>query len=281
MSIKGVMLCGKEGSLLFYRNYSQLNHSDFEDLSYQLGGGDSRRGQTYFQHLQERVVFLPLDNLFLAVVTDSRSNIIQDQKTLTQCKTVLTTCLDEITEEAVEDSFIELAFGFDDLISLGAANELSPTDLEDSLRMESSNELVHNQMILDKEKEQQRKAEEECREIERSNRVKEILEQERKQIEEQIGVMVGSSQDQLDSEDYAPQGAMGVENSQGAVEAITREVEADYELPKESSGGLASGILGKKDVRKVRRKRGGGKKKGLKLGKRKRGKGKVKPSFIN
>ena len=188
MTIKGVMLSDKEGNLIFYRNYSSLGHTDFEDLAYQLGHADeAHREFTYLEHLDSRVVFLPLETTFLCLITSLQSNIIQDQKTLALGKEVVQTCLeDDFSTDSIEEHFIELAFGLDDLINMGTANNVSISQVEDSLRMESSNEMAHLRMLEDKMLEQKRKNEEESREIDKTNRIKEIIENERKEIEQQM-----------------------------------------------------------------------------------------------
>ena len=188
MTIKGVIISDKSGVLLFYRNYSCLNHVDFEDLAYQLGHAEetSDRQHTYIHHMSNRLVFLPLEAYFLSLITDLNSNIIQDQKTLSQARDVTRMCLDscsEISEESIQDEFLELAFGLDDLINMGTANNVSCLQVQESLKMESSNEQVHLQLLEDKVKERQREVEEESREIERNHRIRDIVENEKKQIE--------------------------------------------------------------------------------------------------
>jgi hypothetical protein len=287
MTIKGVMLSDKEGSLVFYRNYSKLGHTDFEDLAYQLGhAGEGNREFTYIQHLDNRVVFLPLESLFLCLVTSLQSNIIRDQKTLALGKEVVQVCLgSEISVEQVEDNFLELAFGLDDLINMGTANNVTVSQVEDSLRMESSNEMAHKQMLADKVEEQKRKVEEESREIERTNRINEIIEKEKQEIEKQMSSLT-------------KEGIMGNLDSGGVVTSYNNDAfmqqkdvpvepkgdpSTDLEEKEEPmvsnvhSGSLATGILGKKETRTVKKTKGALTRKGLKLGgkkKKRKGRGK-------
>lgn len=285
MTIKGVMLSDKEGNLIFYRNYSALKHTDFEDLAYQLGHSGEGREFTYIQHLDNRVVFLPLDALFLCLITSLQSNIIRDQKTLALGKEVVQACLDsEISVENIEENFLELAFGLDDLINMGTANNVSVAQVEDSLRMESSNEIAHLQMLEDKVREQKRKVDEESREIERTNRIKEIIENEKKEIEQQLHSLtkegIGANTDAEGVVTSYNNDAMLKQKEDPQVKA---DPSTDLEEREDSSKlgsqtrSLATGILGKKEVKSVKKTTGVLKRKGLKLGgkkKKKRGKGK-------
>lgn len=286
MTIKGVMLSDKEGSLIFYRNYSALGHTDFEDLAYQLGhAGEGNRQFTYIQHLDNRVVFLPLEGLFLCLVTDLRSNIIRDQKTLALGKEVVQTCLEsDFSNESIEDNFLELAFGLDDLINMGTANNVTISQIEDSLRMESSNEMAHRQMLEDKVREQKRKVEEESREIERTNRIKEIIEKEKMEIQQQLndlsGTGIGANTDaQGVVTSYNNDALM---NAQEATPKPKADPSTDLEDKVESAPSeslprsLATGILGKKQVKNVKKTKGAFARKGLKLGKKKKKRGKGK-----
>jgi hypothetical protein len=281
MTIKGVMLSDKEGNLIFYRNYSQLGHTDFEDLAYQLGHAkEGDRQFTYIQHLDNRVVFLPLETLFLCLITNLQSNIIRDQKTLALGKEVVQVCLkSDFSVESIEDNFLELAFGLDDLINMGTANNMTISQVEDSLRMESSNEMAHKQMLEDKVREQKRKVEEESREIERTNRIKEIIENEKKEIEQQLndltkGGIISNTDAQGMVTSYNNDAFMDEKNTQNISKAdpSTDLEEKDVENVSRS---LATGILGKKEVRNVKKIKGALKRKGLKLGgKKKKRKGK-------
>jgi hypothetical protein len=285
MTIKGVMLSDKEGNLIFYRNYSELGHTDFEDLAYQLGhAGEGDRQFTYIQHLNNRVVFLPLETLFLCLITNLQSNIIRDQKTLALGKEVVQVCLEsDFTIESIEDNFLELAFGLDDLINMGTANNMTITQIEDSLRMESSNEMAHLQMLEDKVREQKRKVEEESREIERTNRIKEIIENEKKEIEQQLNSMtqggIGANTDSqgmvtsYNNDAYMNSKDMPKENKGDPSTDLEEKIEIDH-TPSRS---LATGILGKKEAKNVKKAKGALKRKGLKLGgkkKKRKGRGK-------
>ena len=284
MTIKGVMLSDKEGNLIFYRNYSHLGHTDFEDLAYQLGHAkEANRQFTYIQHLDNRVVFLPLETFFLCLITNLQSNIIRDQKTLALGKEVVQICLEsDFSIESIEDNFLELAFGLDDLINMGTANNMTIHQVEDSLRMESSNEMAHKQMLEDKVREQKRKVEEESREIERTNRIKEIIENEKKEIEQQLnsltkdGIGINTdSQGMVTS--YNNDALMNEQNT--PKDANKADPSTDFEETVESDNGsrsLATGILGKKEVKNVKKIKGALKRKGLKLGGKKKKRGKRK-----
>ena len=302
MTILGVMISNKEGALIFYRNYSELGHVDFEDFAYQLGHSEEKiRQHTYTQLLGSRLVFLPLEGSFLSLITNLQSNIIQDQKTLSLCKEIVQLCLKfEMSEEVIQNNFLDLAFGLDDIINMGTGNNVTCSQVEDSLRMESSNEQAHLQMLEDRVRERRREIEEESREIERNNRIKEIVEKEKMQIEKELNSMsgegIGMNTDmegnvtsfnndaflkekerkrslQLSNEEMPENEDEGEENVYSDQIRDIKETPSKLGLGM----GLANGVLGKKEARNVKKKRGAVKRKGLKLGgKRKKGrKGKV------
>lgn len=284
MTIKGVMISNQQGQLIFYRNYSELNHVDFEDLAYQLGHSENnKRQQTYIQHMSNRIVFLMIEELFISLVTTSDSNIIQDQKTLALCKEVLQMCNSpKVTEDRIQQNFIEIAFGLDDVINMGTSNNVTLEQVEESQIMQSSNEAAHLQMMNDKVKERQREVEEESREIEKNLRIREMIEQEKQQIENSISKITNKdfqmNQDEdgnvtsFNNDDFLKN--LNQKNSEMAAEEISETVEDNTVVEESfpmSKKNLVSGVLGKKTSTNVKKAKGARKKRGLKLGGDKKG----------
>lgn len=188
MGVEGVFICTKEGRLVFYRDYGAVPHSLFEDLAFALPASLAKDSQCcFFAHGAHRLVFLPLEALFVVMVTPRHSNIIEDVETIGNVKDVIHHILaPKLNEEAVTENYANLTFAFDDMISLGTRNAFSRTQVQALLEMESSNEKLQQAILLGKEKEAKKRTEEEARKIERSMRAKEIIAKEFKEIDESI-----------------------------------------------------------------------------------------------
>lgn len=194
MGVEGVFICSSEGRLVYYRCYGSIPHTLFEDFAYALPSSlqsDSQR--CFVSHGGHRLVFLPLESLYVVMVTPRNSNIIEDVETIGNIKEVIHSILaPNLNEEAVQENFQDLTFAFDDMISMGTRNAFSRTQIQALLEMESSNEKLQQAILLNKEKEAQKKAAAESKKIERSLKVNEILSKEFKEIDESIKKIAGS-----------------------------------------------------------------------------------------
>ena len=87
MAIEGILMCTQKGKLLFYRSYSMINHSLFEDFAFSLPQKFQINSQhTFSIHGNHRLIYLPLDEILLVLVTNLESNIIEDIRTVQNMK---------------------------------------------------------------------------------------------------------------------------------------------------------------------------------------------------
>lgn len=194
MTIKGVLISNKEGRLIFYRNYSDIAHTLFEDFAFSLPQKIKIESQhTFSIHGNYRLNYLPLeDTLLLILVVALDSNIIDDMESVSKMKEVVYSILGQSAKEQnVYDSFIDLAFAFDDMINLQMRNAISKANVLELLEMDSANEKMHNAIMKNREKETQKKTEEEFRKIEKTRRAQEIISKELNSIDQSIKSFTG------------------------------------------------------------------------------------------
>ena len=177
MSIQAVMVSNPKGKLLFYRNYGSVAHNLFEDLAFSLPQSMKKDAQhTFVLHGQYRLIYLPIEKVFMSLVTDQNSNILEDIESVAQMKEVITSIIgSQADESAIFEHYVDLALAFDEMVNLNSRNAISKTQIAALLEMESTNEKLFNAMIEGKEKEAMRKAEEEVKKIERAQKVQELV----------------------------------------------------------------------------------------------------------
>jgi hypothetical protein len=188
MAIKGVLLSTKEGKLLFYRNYSQMEHSLFEDFAFSLPQKIKVENQhTFSNHGNNRLIYLPLESLLIVLVTSKESNIIEDIETVNMMKEILYTVLQQKNnEEGVYEHYVDLAFSFDDMINLQTRNSVNQNQILALLEMDSNNEKLHNNMMLERENEQKKKTEAEFVKLEKSKKIQSIIDSELQSIDKSL-----------------------------------------------------------------------------------------------
>lgn len=149
MVVLSVAVGTKDGKLLLARDFCQISRTLVEDCAKSLPKLISQEQQhTFVEHGNLRLNYLPLDNLYIIAINDKRSNILEDTEVVRTLKGVLSQVLVEgISEEQIYEKSIDLLLAIDDVISLGQRNIFSENNILSALKMESSNEKMHQEMM--------------------------------------------------------------------------------------------------------------------------------------
>ena len=91
MVVISVGICNKNGQLILSRQFENMKRSQVEDLFLSFPKLIAPTQQhTYVQSDQHTFLYIPLDGLFLVLVSTRNSNIIEDQETVRMIYKVLT-----------------------------------------------------------------------------------------------------------------------------------------------------------------------------------------------
>lgn len=128
---------------------------------------------TFVEDEHVRYVYKPFDDYYIILITNRQSNIIQDLSTLNLFSQTLNSYLSSFDEAEIYDNAFEILSSFDEIVVMGYKENLSITQLNTYLSMESHEERI--QEIIERNKEFEATEE-------RKRRAKEIArrEQERK-----------------------------------------------------------------------------------------------------
>ncbi len=153
----GISVCSQTGQVLVSRHFYPMSRGRVEGLLSSFPKLLERNAQhTYLDTDQVRLVFQPLDKVYLIMMTNKKSNILQDLNTLTLfAKIVQDTC--SCTEQGVTEKGFELIHAFDEVISGGQVESLDLGQIKTILEMDSHEEKIHE--MIEKNKELEAKAE--------------------------------------------------------------------------------------------------------------------------
>ncbi|CAD7950107.1 unnamed protein product [Amoebophrya sp. A120] len=105
---------------------------------------DSEKGKdhTYIETESVRYVYQPMEKLFLLLITNKTSNILEDIETLRLlAKTVQDGCKNvAVSEESVLQNAFDIIFAFDEVISFGYRESVTLSQIKQYLEMESNDE---------------------------------------------------------------------------------------------------------------------------------------------
>ncbi|KAL6785788.1 COPD1 [Auxenochlorella protothecoides x Auxenochlorella symbiontica] len=141
----------KSGKALVSRQFLDMTRIRIEGL---LAAFPKLVGQgkqhTYVETENVRYLYQPLESMYLVLVTNKASNILEDLETLRLCGKVVPEYVHGLEEEAVSEAAFNLIFAFDEIISLGYKENVTVGQVVQNTEMESHEEKLHKMIIASK-----------------------------------------------------------------------------------------------------------------------------------
>ncbi|KAE9452750.1 hypothetical protein C3L33_15347, partial [Rhododendron williamsianum] len=105
---------------------------------------------TYVETENVRYVYQPIDLLYLLLVTNKQSNILEDLDTLRLLSKLVPEYCGSLDEEGICKTAFELIFAFDEVISLGHRENVTGAQVKQYCEMESHEERLHKLVMQSK-----------------------------------------------------------------------------------------------------------------------------------
>lgn len=112
-----------------------------------LGSG---KQYTFVETENVRYVYQPMEGMYLLLITNKQSNILEDLETLRLLSKVVPEYLEAMDEAAIAESAFELLFAFDEVISLGHKEEVTVAQVCQNTDMRSFEEDLANALLAQK-----------------------------------------------------------------------------------------------------------------------------------
>jgi hypothetical protein len=141
----------KTGKALVSRQFIEMSRVRIEGLLAAfpklVGSG---KQHTYIETENVRYVYQPMEALYLLLVTNKGSNILEDLETLRLLAKVVPEYVESLDEEGIEQAAFSLLFAFDEVISLGYKENVTVQQVKQNTEMESHEEKLHKMIIQSK-----------------------------------------------------------------------------------------------------------------------------------
>ncbi|CAI2366781.1 unnamed protein product [Moneuplotes crassus] len=167
-------ICDKKGKIIVGRQYIDISKLKMEEYIKTFPKLIESGSQcTYIDTDSVRYVYLPIDDLYLVLITNKMSHIIEDTEILRQLhKIILKICNTGINEKQVSNHAFDLILSFDDVITVnGYRDSVTMSQLEAYLEMDSTDEKMHMKMRKIREKEAKEIASKKMKEIKEKNKL--------------------------------------------------------------------------------------------------------------
>lgn len=136
-------ICTRGGKAVLSRQFREMQRSRVEALLASFPKlADSGTQHTTVEQDNVRYVYQPLDELYMVLITNRQSNILQDIDSLHLFAQVTTSICRSLDEREILRNAFELISAFDELVTLGYRENLTLNQIKTFLEMESHEERV-------------------------------------------------------------------------------------------------------------------------------------------
>ncbi|WOK97458.1 coatomer subunit delta-1-like [Canna indica] len=151
MVVLAASIINKSGKVLVSRQFVDMSRIRIEGLlaAFPKLVGTGKQ-HTYVETENVRYVYQPIEALYLLLVTNKQSNILEDLDTLRLLSKLVPEYSPSLDEEGICNMAFELIFAFDEAISLGNKENLTVAQVKQYCEMESHEEKLHKLVMQSK-----------------------------------------------------------------------------------------------------------------------------------
>lgn len=143
MVVLAASICTRGGKAVLARSFHEMRRSRLETLLLSFPKlADSGTQHTTVEQDNVRFVYQPLDELYMVLITNKQSNILQDIDSLHLFAQVVTSTCRSLDEREILRNAYELLSAFDELVTLGYRENLTISQIKTFLEMESHEERI-------------------------------------------------------------------------------------------------------------------------------------------
>ncbi|RYP71684.1 hypothetical protein DL771_004635 [Monosporascus sp. 5C6A] len=152
MVVLAASICTRGGKAVLSRQFREMPRSRIEALLASFPKlADAGTQHTTVEQDNVRFVYQPLDELYMVLITNRQSNILQDIDSLHLFAQVVTSTCRTLDEREILRNAYELLSAFDELVTLGYRENLTISQIKTFLEMESHEERIQEIIARNKE----------------------------------------------------------------------------------------------------------------------------------
>ncbi|KJZ76010.1 hypothetical protein HIM_04466 [Hirsutella minnesotensis 3608] len=152
MVVLAASICTRGGKAVLSRQFREMPRSRIEALLASFPKlADNGTQHTTVEQDNVRFVYQPLDELYMVLITNRQSNILQDIDSLHLFAQVVTSACKTLDEREILKNAYELLSAFDELVTLGYRENLTMSQIKAFLDMESHEERIQEIIARNKE----------------------------------------------------------------------------------------------------------------------------------
>lgn len=171
MVVLAASICTKGGKGVISRQFREMTRTRIESLLASFPKLIPTNTQhTSVETAEVRFVYQPLEDLYILLITNKASNILQDIDTLHLCARVVSDMCRSADEREILKNAFELLGAFDEVVSLGYREPVNLVQVRNVLEMESHEEKIQEIIARNKEAEAKEELKRRARQLEMQRR---------------------------------------------------------------------------------------------------------------
>jgi len=165
------VICNKNAKIIFARQFLQMSRLELEEHIVHFSRNiDNCKDATNIESDKARYLFIPIENLFLVLITSKSSNIIEDTEIIKLIYRLVQDICGNISEGSIVSNAFELILGIDDIVCLGYRNSINIPQIKQLLLMDSAEEKEFRKKQEEREVIVKKQMQEKMKEIEKLKR---------------------------------------------------------------------------------------------------------------
>jgi len=171
MVVLAASICTKGGKAVISRQFRDMTRARIESLLASFPKLIPTNSQhTSVETSDVRYVYQPLEDLYILLITNKASNILQDIETLHLFSRVVSDMCRSADEREILKSSFELLGAFDEIVSLGYREQVNLMQVRSVLEMESHEEKIQDIIARNKEAEAKEELKRRAKQLEMQRR---------------------------------------------------------------------------------------------------------------
>lgn len=170
------VVCNKNAKIIFARQFTKMTRMELEEHIVHFSRNiDTCKDTTHLESDKARFLFIPVESLFLVLITSKNSNIIEDTEIIKLIYRLFQDLCGVLSESTVVQNAFELLMGIDDIVCLGYRNSVSVAQVKSFMAMDSQEEKEFKKKQEERENQAKKVMHEKMKEIERMKRENKYL----------------------------------------------------------------------------------------------------------
>jgi hypothetical protein len=171
MVVISTAICNKSAKIIYARQFESITRLELEEHIVRFSRNiDNCKDSTHLEFEKYRYIFIPIEELYLVLITSKQSNVIEDIEILKLIYRLIQDQCGIISPDNIKYFSLNITLGIDDIVSLGLRESVTIPQIKQLIDMESQEEKEFKKEQERRELAQKKQMAEKARELEKMRR---------------------------------------------------------------------------------------------------------------